>query len=203
MAQDMDCRAVIGGNMIPSLSSINQEQPRLVDRERFRSVMSRFASGVSIITTRDEGIDYGLTASAVTSLSLDPPMLLICVNKASNTQKAIAEAQVFAVNILRENQSELARRFAGSHPDKFAGMSISYGELGVPLLDDMLATIECRVTEIVSGGTHSIFLAEVQTAQAAEGMPLTYYRGRMGRFEFMSSGKTASLWRHMQWQDYD
>ncbi len=189
--------------MIPSLSSINQAQPRLVDQERFRSVMSRFASGVSIITTRYEGIDYGLTASAVTSLSLDPPMLLICVNKASNTQKAIAEAQVFAVNILREDQSELAHRFAGSHLDKFAGMSISYGELGVPLLDDMLATIECRVIEEVTGGTHSVFLAEVHSAQATEGMPLTYFRGRMGRFEFMSSGKAVSLWRHMQWQDYD
>jgi flavin reductase (DIM6/NTAB) family NADH-FMN oxidoreductase RutF len=163
--------------------------------------MSRFASGVSIITTRYEGIDYGLTASAVTSLSLDPPMLLICVNKASNTQKAIAEAQVFAVNILREDQSELARRFAGSHPDKFAGMSISDGELGVPLLDDMLATIECRVTEIVSGGTHSIFLAEVQTAQAAEGMPLTYFRGRMGRFTFMGVDARTVLWKHMQWEE--
>ncbi len=180
-----------------------QEQHRLADRERFRSVMGHFASGVTIITARHEGIDYGLTASAVSSLSLDPPMLLICVNKTSNTQRAIAEAQVFAVNILQEDQSRLAHRFAGSHPDKFAGMSISYGELGVPLLDDMLATIECRVTEIISGGTHSIFLAEVQTARAAEGMPLTYFRGRMGRFEFMSSGKAVSLWRHMQWQDYD
>ena len=104
--------------------STYQEQQRLVDRELFRSVMSRFASGVSIITTRHEGIDYGLTASAVCSVSLDPPMLLICVNKTSNTQKAIAEAQVFAVNILREEQSELAHRFAGSHPDKFAGMSM-------------------------------------------------------------------------------
>ncbi len=204
MAHDMDSCAVIGGNVELAASfRTYQEQQRLVDRERFRSVMSRFASGVSIITTRHEGIDYGLTASAVCSLSLDPPMLLICVNKTSNTQRAIAQSQVFAVNILREDQSELAHRFAGSHPDKFAGMSISYGELVVPLLDDMLATIECRVTEIISGGTHSIFLAEVQTARGAEGMPLTYFRGRMGRFEFMSSGKTASLWRHMQWQDYN
>ena len=194
--------AVIGGNMELAASfRTYQQQQLLVDQERFRSVMSRFASGVSIITTRHEGIDYGLTASAVCSLSLDPPMLLICVNKTSNTQKAIAEAQVFAVNILREDQSELAHRFAGSHPDKFAGVSISYGELGVPLLDDMLATIECRVTEIVSGETHSIFLAEVQTAQAAEGMPLTYFRGRMGRFTFMGVDARTALWKHMQWEE--
>ena len=184
-----------------SLSPTAQRQPRLVNQEQFRSVMSRFASGVSIITTRHKGIDYGLTASAVCSLSLDPPMLLICVNKTSNTQKAIAEAQVFAVNILREEQSELAHRFAGSHPDQFAGMSISSGELGVPLLGEMLATIECRVTEIISGGTHSIFLAEVQTARAAEGMPLIYFRGRMGRFAFMGVDARASRWKDMQWED--
>jgi 4-nitrophenol 2-monooxygenase / 4-nitrocatechol 4-monooxygenase, reductase component len=82
-------------------------------------------------------------------------------------------------------------------------MSVSYGELGVPLLDDALAIIECRVTEEVVGGTHSIFLAEVQSAQAVEGMPLTYFRGRMGRFEFINSGKATSLWRSMQWQDYN
>ncbi len=181
----------------------NQEHRRLVDRELFRSVIGHFASGVAILTARHEGIDYGLTASAVSSLSLDPPMLLVCVNKTSNTRKAIAQSQVFAVNILRENQSEVAFQFARSHPDKFRGMSVSYGELGAPLLGDALATIECRVIEEVTGGTHSVFLAEVQSAQAAEGMPLTYYRGRMGRFEFITSGKAASLWRYMQWQDYD
>jgi len=178
-----------------------QEQPRLVERARFRSVMSRFASGVSIITTRHEGIDYGLTASAVTLLSLNPPMLLICVNKASNTRDAIASARVFAVNILREDQSELARRFASSQPSKFEGQSISLGELGVPLLGDVLATIECRVTEIVSGGTHSIFLAEVQTAQATDEMPLTYFRGSMGRFSFLGVDSRTALWKLMQWDD--
>jgi flavin reductase (DIM6/NTAB) family NADH-FMN oxidoreductase RutF len=192
---------MIGGNMKLSLSPSTQKQPRLVNQEQFRSVMGRFASGVSIITTRHKGIDYGLTASAVTSLSLDPPMLLICINKTSNTHNAIAEAQVFAVNILREDQSELARRFATSQPDKFESQNISYGELGVPLLGNMLATIECRVAEIVSGGTHSIFLAEVQTAQATEGMPLTYFRGRMGSFTFPGIDIRPALWKHMQWED--
>jgi flavin reductase (DIM6/NTAB) family NADH-FMN oxidoreductase RutF len=173
--------------MEQAASKTHHNESRLVDQERFRSVMSRFASGVSIITTRNAGVDYGLTASAVTSLSLDPPMLLICLNKASNTRDAIAEVQAFAVNILREDQSELARRFATSQPGKFEGQNISYGELGVPLLDNMLATMECRVVEIVSGGTHSIFLAEVQTAQATAEMPLAYFRGRMGRFTFLGA----------------
>jgi 4-nitrophenol 2-monooxygenase / 4-nitrocatechol 4-monooxygenase, reductase component len=182
MEQDVGSCAVIGGTMELSPDRTTREQQRLADRERFRSVMGHFASGVTIITTRHEGIDYGLTASAVSSLSLDPPMLLICVNKASHTQKAIAQSQVFAVNILQEHQSEVARHFSSSHPDKFDGVSVSYGALGVPLLGDALATIECRVTEEVTGGTHSVFLAKVETAQAADGMPLTYFRGRMGRF---------------------
>ncbi len=184
-----------------STNKIDQEQYHLVDRERFRSVMGHFASGVTIITTRYKGSDYGLTASAVSSLSLDPPMLLICVNKTSSTRDAISQSRVFAVNILRETQSEIARHFATARPDKFEGLSISYGALGVPLLDDMLATLECRVTVEVPGGTHSVFLAEVHCAQANEGMPLTYFRGRMGRFAFVSSEKEASLWRKMQWED--
>ena len=182
-------------------SKTGQHHHHLVDRERFRSVMGHFASGVTIISTRHEGIDYGLTASAVSSLSLDPPMLLICVNKTSNTRNAIEASGVFAVNILRENQSEVARQFAASRPDKFTGLSVSYGDLSVPLLDNMLATIECRVVESVSGGTHTVFLAEVEAAQAREGMPLAYFRGRMGCVAFISSEKEASLWRDMQWED--
>jgi flavin reductase (DIM6/NTAB) family NADH-FMN oxidoreductase RutF len=183
------------------ISKPDQPHHSLVDPERMRSVMGHFASGVTIISTRHEGIDYGLTASAVSSLSLDPPMLLICVNKTSNTRNAIEASGIFAVNILRESQSEVARKFATSRSDKFTGLSVSYGDLGVPLLDNMLATIECRVVESVSGGTHTVFLAEVEAAQAREGMPLTYFRGRMGHFAFMSSEKEASLWRDMQWED--
>jgi flavin reductase (DIM6/NTAB) family NADH-FMN oxidoreductase RutF len=195
------CTIHSGGNMEPVASKTDQHYRRLVGRERFRNVIGHFASGVTIISTRHEGSNYGLTASAISSLSLDPPMLLICVNKTSNTRDAIEASGVFAVNILRENQSEVARRFATSRPDKFAGLSVSYGELGVPLLDDMLATIECRVVEIVSGGTHTVFLAEVEAAQAREGMPLTYFRGRMGRFVDSGSQHAASLWRDMQWED--
>ncbi len=182
-------------------SQTDQHHHYLVNRECFRSVMGHFASGVTIISTRHEGIDYGLTASAVSSLSLDPPMLLICVNKTSNTRNAIEASGVFAVNILRESQSEVARKFATSRSDKFTGLSISYGDLGVPLLDNMLATIECRVVESVSGGTHTVFLAEVEAAQAREGMPLTYFQGRMGHFTPMNGEKGASLWRNMQWED--
>lgn len=153
-----------------------------VDHDTFRRVMGRFASGVTIITTRHEGTDYGLTATAVSALSLDPPMLLICVNRTSHTRQAIAAAGWFAVNILQEHQGELARQFARSDPDKFQGMRIFRGERGMPLLPDALASIECRVTEEIAAGTHSVFLAEAEGARITEGLPLTYFRGGMGRF---------------------
>ena len=176
---------------------------RLVDREVFRNVIGHFASGVTVITTRYEGVNYGLTASAVSSLSLDPPMILVCINKRTGTPKIISTAKVFVVNILREDQQAIARQFATPHPDKFREIPITFGELGVPLLSTMLATIECRVVGEVTGGTHAVFLAEVQAAHAEEGMPLAYYRGQMGKFVFPSDESKTPLWRDvLQWEDY-
>ena len=175
----------------------------LVDQEVFRDVIGHFASGVTVITTHDEGVNYGLTASAVSSLSLDPPMILVCINKRTGTQMVISKVKVFAVNILREDQQAVARQFATPHPDKFREIPLTFGELGVPLLSNTLASIECRVVGEVTGGTHAVFLAEVQAAHAEDGMPLAYYRGRMGQFVFPSGESKAPLWRDvLQWEDY-
>ncbi|WP_198004762.1 flavin reductase [Rubrobacter xylanophilus] len=154
-----------------------------MDRDLFRDVIGHFASGVTIITARHKETNFGITASAVCSLSLDPPMLLVCVNKKTGTRHAIAESKAFAVNILHEDQGELAARFARPNTDKYRGVEIVYGELGEPLLKDALAHLECRVVEEVTAGTHSVFLAEVQNAWAKEGTPLTYFRGKFGRFQ--------------------
>ncbi len=175
----------------------------LVDREVFRNVIGHFASGVTVITTRYEEVNYGLTASAVSSLSLEPPMVLACINRRTGTPAIIAKAKVFAVNILREDQQAIARQFATPHPDKFRDIPIVFGELGVPLLSTILATIECRVVGEVTGGTHAVFLAEVQAAHAQEGMPLAYYRGLMGKFVLPADESKAPLWRDVsQWEDY-
>jgi flavin reductase (DIM6/NTAB) family NADH-FMN oxidoreductase RutF/DNA-binding FadR family transcriptional regulator len=156
---------------------------RFVDRDLYRDVIGHFASGVTVITARHDETNFGITASAVASLSLDPPMLLVCINKQTGTRHAIAQCRAFAVNILHEDQGELAARFARPDTDKYRGVEISYGELGEPLLRDVLAHLECRVAEEVTAGTHSVFLAEVQNAQAEEGTPLTYFRGQFGRFQ--------------------
>jgi flavin reductase (DIM6/NTAB) family NADH-FMN oxidoreductase RutF len=135
-----------------------------------------------VITTSVDRSPFGTTASAVSSLSLEPPMVLICLNKSSETQTAILKAGAFCVNILAEGQQDLAYQFAGKG-DKFAGTGFESGIDGVPVLRDTLAHLECRVAETVTGGTHTVFLAHVAVAAGREGAPLTYFRGRFGRLE--------------------
>ncbi|MDQ0252810.1 flavin reductase (DIM6/NTAB) family NADH-FMN oxidoreductase RutF [Evansella vedderi] len=166
-----------------SISSDKNFKNRLVDSEKFRNVIGNFASGVSIITVRNNETNYGITASAVSSVSLDPPMLLVCVNKKTGTCNAISEKGSFTVNILLENQGELALQFAKVNTEKFNGVDFAFGELGNPVLKDQLAVLECRVVEEVTGGTHSIFLAEVHNASAVEGDPLVYFKGQFGQFQ--------------------
>lgn len=153
------------------------------DPARFRDVIGHFTTGVAVITTRHEGRDHGMTASAVCSVSLEPPTLLVCASMRAPTQAAILAAGAFAVNILGEGDDAIAERFARPHPDKFAGLAHRHGALGLPLLDRALARIECEVTEAVVGGTHRVFLGVVRDADVAGGTPLAYYRGRFGRLE--------------------
>jgi flavin reductase (DIM6/NTAB) family NADH-FMN oxidoreductase RutF/DNA-binding GntR family transcriptional regulator len=153
------------------------------DKETFRHVIGHFASGVTVITARAADEDFGATASAVSSLSLEPPMLLVCLNTRGSTHAAIHASRAFGVNILDEDQGIIAERFASPHGQKFEGLNVLRGESGTPLLGDALAYCECRVAEDVEAGTHRVFLANVVRAVAREGSPLTYFRGKFGRFE--------------------
>jgi len=163
--------------------SLAETTAQVIDQKAFRDVVGRFASGVTVITTSVDGQPFGTTASAMSSLSMDPPMLLVCLNKTSETGAAVLKAQSFAVNILADAQEHLAGKFAVKGADKFSGVPVHTGLTGNPLLDGNLATIECRTVETVTGGTHTVFLAEVVTAEARELAPLTYFRGRFGRLE--------------------
>jgi flavin reductase (DIM6/NTAB) family NADH-FMN oxidoreductase RutF len=161
---------------------VTQPAAALADQQVFRDVIGRFASGVTIITTTVDDAPFGTTASAVSSLSMEPPMVLVCLNKTSETQAAILKAGTFAVNILAEGQQDLAYQFARKG-DKFAGTTYARGIDGVPVLAGTLAHLECRVVETVTGGTHTVFLAHVAVAAGHERSPLTYFRGRFGRLE--------------------
>jgi flavin reductase (DIM6/NTAB) family NADH-FMN oxidoreductase RutF len=149
------------------------------DPSLLRKVMGLFATGVTVITTRDQqGKPYGLTANAVTSLSLEPPLLLICVDRKAETYPHFFDSKIFVLNILAEDQEEISRRFATTGGDKFAGLGCHLGRLGTPILDGTLGHIECRITETLEGGDHVIHIGEVQEAEAREGRPLLFFRGK-------------------------
>jgi 4-nitrophenol 2-monooxygenase / 4-nitrocatechol 4-monooxygenase, reductase component len=154
----------------------------VADQQVFRDVIGRFTSGVTVITTAVDGTRFGTTASAFSSLSMEPPMVLVCLNKTSDTQAAVLKAGAFAVNIPSDGQQDLAYRFARKG-DKFGDLAHEVGRRGVPVLQGTLAHLECEVGETVTGGTHTVFLAHVAVAAGHDGTPLTYYRGRFGRLE--------------------
>jgi 4-nitrophenol 2-monooxygenase / 4-nitrocatechol 4-monooxygenase, reductase component len=163
----------------------------------FREVISNFMSGVVIVTARHEDAIQGMTVSAISSLSLEPPMLVICLNRNARTQELVHQSGAFAVNILSEEQGHLADRFARRHDDRFAGVSHQPGLTGAPVLEGVLGVIECRVDEAVTGGSHRVFLGRVVHAEAGEGTPLAYYRGKFGRFELAQDADAYRLLRDL------
>jgi flavin reductase (DIM6/NTAB) family NADH-FMN oxidoreductase RutF len=150
-----------------------------VSKDEFKAVMGSFAAGVTVITTvTDDGKLFGLTATAFSSLSLDPPLGLVCIDRRAASHDAIAESRRFAVNLLRAGQEELSNRFASRSDDKFQGVAHRPGDVtGCPLFDDALAAMECRVVEVLAGGDHSIFVGELCSVRTGEGLPLVHWRG--------------------------
>lgn len=148
----------------------------------FRHVLGHFATGVTVITTCD-GADRptGLTASAFTSVSLEPPLVLVCVDHKSNTFPALRERGRFAVSILRSDQASLSRRFATTRLDKFDDVAYHVSDLGLPLLDGALAHIECTTLNVHVEGDHTIFVGLVERAVVGSGEPLLYFRGQYDR----------------------
>lgn len=140
--------------------------------------MSHFASGVTVVTTADAGYLAGITVSSFASLSLEPTLVLICIDKRASSHAAIASSGMFAVNILAEDQAHLSQRFAAPNVEKFVPGSFTLSERGLPLLTGTLAAIECRVVNVLPGGDHTIFIGEVVAAQVGQGRPLLYYRSQ-------------------------
>ena len=147
-----------------------------IDEAGFKQAMSHFASGVTIVTAEHDGKQYGLTVASFASLSLNPPLVLVCVEKSVKSHDAIAAARAFGVSILEEGQADISGRFASRVDDKFTGVDVRRGSIGVPLIEGAICTLECRLTQQLPGGDHSIFVGEVVDAQTSEGKPLVYYR---------------------------
>lgn len=159
----------------------------------FRQALGRFASGVTVITTKHLDQHHGTTVSSFCSLSLNPPLVLVCIDLNATIHDLIVESGVFGVNILAEHAEPLSRHFARRIPDKFSEVSYRVGHLGVPLLEDALASLECRVTAQHEGGDHSIFIGEVVALNTQpHEHPLLFYRSTYGRIHTAASAQAAS-----------
>jgi flavin reductase (DIM6/NTAB) family NADH-FMN oxidoreductase RutF len=143
----------------------------------FRQLMSQFASGVVILTVKQEDICHGITVSSFCSLSLDPPKILACVNQNSFFLDLLGQTRIFGINILDENGEWLSRHFASRSISKFNGIPYSLSQHGIPLLAGVLATIECRLDSQFPGGDHVILTGDVLNAEITRyTQPLIYFR---------------------------
>jgi flavin reductase (DIM6/NTAB) family NADH-FMN oxidoreductase RutF len=155
-----------------------------IDAAQFRQLLGRFATGVAIITvTSPDGRLLGMTANSLSSVSLYPPLISVCVDKEAEMHRAILAVDQFVVNVLSSSQETLARRFADKHEDRFEGIGYHISPEGLILLGGALAHLECRRQADYAGGDHTIVLGRVTGGSTSKGRPLLYYRGGYAALE--------------------
>ena len=169
----------------------------MVEAKDFKAALGAFASGVTVVTVSSDEGDHGMTASAFSSLSLDPPLVLVCIQNGNRSYDLIDRQGSFAVSILARDQESLSNRFAGgfvdesgqwqSWPedrDKFSDLAFERGEIShAPMLDGALANLDCSLEAVLPGGDHGIFVGRVERVSIGGGStPLLYHRGRYGDF---------------------
>ena len=148
-----------------------------VDALTFRRVMAHFPTGVSVVTTNEDGERHGMTANSVTSVSLEPVILLVCLLREARTAGAVQRCGQFAVNLLRDDQEALSRHFAQPGGDHFAGLEVEDGPAGLPLIPGALAHVVCQVSDIVAAGDHDVVFGDVQECRVNGGNPLLFFLG--------------------------
>jgi 3-hydroxy-9,10-secoandrosta-1,3,5(10)-triene-9,17-dione monooxygenase reductase component len=174
--------------MLTKANSMEDVPLRPVDPTRFRAAMGLFTTGVTVITTEVNGVFHGMTANSLTSVSLNPCLLLICPRRGSPTGEAIQQRKAFAVNLLAHGQGDVSRRFIGRLDDRFSGLDMQLDEIGLPMLPQSLAHFSCVLHAIYPGGDHDIMLGEVVACEARDGDPLVFYRGGVGRHRLHEHG---------------
>lgn len=150
-----------------------------VDVAELKQVLARRATGVAVVTARDGDVVHGMTVSAFTEVSLAPPLVLVCADKASNTHPVISRGGVFALNLLAHDQAGLSEWFASKRTEarRFAGVDYETGVTGAPLLTGTVATLDCRVRAAHEAGDHVIYVGEVVDLRRSERAPLVYWGG--------------------------
>lgn len=155
-----------------------------VDGSAFRAVLGRFATGVTIVTALDRRKrDVGMTVSAFASVSLDPPLVLFCIDHSASVYKSLCKAEYFIANILSDGQEALARRFADPSSDRFDGVGYERGQNGAAVLLEVLGYVECEVVARHESGDHDVIVGRVDVTEAKDGRPLLYYRGGYAQLE--------------------
>ena len=149
-----------------------------IGKDEFRAALGRFPSGVTVVTTKDaSGRFHGITVSAFASVSLEPPMILVCIEKTTGSYHALQESEFFVVNILAEGQEDLSNRFASQIPDKFDTVDYRLGIGEIPVFEDALVTLECRLAYAHEGGDHTIFVGLIERSEVKDENPLVYWHG--------------------------
>jgi flavin reductase (DIM6/NTAB) family NADH-FMN oxidoreductase RutF len=150
-----------------------------MDADTYRRLLSRFASGIAIITARDSGRDVGMTVSAFCSVSLSPPLVLVCVDRGASMHDLLLTHPKLGISIVSCEHEGYCRRFADKNEtNRFDGVPLTRGESTVALLDRAMAHLECQLVQHCEAGDHTIFIAEVERGALREGRPLVYYRGQ-------------------------
>ena len=154
-----------------------------IDADTFKRVLGSWASGVTIVTSRHGELQHGMTASAFSSVSADPPQILICANRDSNTHTVIERSRCFSVSILAAGQEELSNLFADKSREdiRFDGLSCATGATGCPRIPGALAHLDCRVVQALRAGTHVIYVGLIEAASVQDAAPLAFFRGRYQR----------------------
>lgn len=154
----------------------------MVTSDQFRQVMGNFATGITVVTTRDkDGKPYGLTVNSFTSVSLNPLLVLVCLDHKLSGLQAFKDSKHFGVNVLSEHQEDLSRMFAKKDSERPASIYFE-GKIGMPLLRNSLAVMECETVDIYPGGDHLIFVGEVKNAELLQpDHPLLYFRSKYSR----------------------
>ena len=168
-----------------------------IDPRTFRNVLGQFCTGITIITTVDDGVPIGFACQSFAALSLDPPMVLFCPTKQSRSWAAIEATGRFCVNMLHEDQQHVSARFGSREPDKFAGINWRASELGSPIIEGSLAHIDCTVASVHDGGDHFVVFGAVQSMSepaALKPRPLLFYRGEYTGIE--PDKNTPAQWRN-------
>lgn len=155
-----------------------------IDPRHFRDVLGHLATGVTVITSHGANGPVGMAANSVTSLSLEPPLVLFCPAKSSSTWPKLREVGAFCINVMAGHHEELTRQFAAKEADRFSGVDFTARETG-PALSDAVAWVECRLRDEHDAGDHTIVVADVVAIEAADGAevePLVFFKGKYGSF---------------------